>query len=102
QQQRPFSSSRPGDHVLEKFFMPRRIDDDVVPALPTEKCPRRIDRDALLLFFKKRIEQERVLEFLSLLPTDRLNLLKLPIRQRPRVGVETPQQSGLSVVHMPD
>ena len=44
--------------------MSRRIDDDVVPPLPTEERPRRIDGDALLLFFKKCIEQERVFELL--------------------------------------
>ena len=102
QQQCPFGPSRPGDHVLEKLLVPWRIDDDVVPALPAEKCPRHIDGDALLLFFKKGIEQERILEFLPLLPTDGLDLFKLAIRQRSRVGIETPQQGGLPVVHVSD
>ena len=102
QQQRPFGPGRPGDHVLEKLLMPRRIDDDVVPALPAEERPRRIDGDSLLLLFKKGIEQERILEFFALLPADGLDLFKLAIRQRSRVGIETPQQGGLPVVHMPD
>jgi hypothetical protein len=50
--------------------MPRRIDDDVVPALPAKKSPCRINGDALLLLLKKGIEQERILELLALLPTD--------------------------------
>src|SRR5207344_230059 len=75
---------------------------DVVPALPTEKSPRCIDGDALFLLLKKRIEQKRILEFLALLPTDRLDLFKLAVRQRSRIGIETPQQCGLPVVHMPD
>ena len=82
--------------------MPRRIDYDVLPALPTEERPRRIDRDSLLLLLEKGIEQKRVLEFLPLLPTDGLDLFKLAIRQRSRVGVETPQQGGFPVVHVPD
>src|SRR6267143_4714773 len=102
QQQCPFGPSRPGDHVLEKLLVPRRIDDDVVPTLPTEERPRRIDGDSLLLFFKKGIEQERILEFFPLLPADGLDLFKFAIRQRSRVGIETPQQGGLPVVHVPD
>src|SRR6185436_19577874 len=102
QQQRPFGPGRSRDHVLEKLFMPRRIDDDIVPAFPAKERPRGIDGDALLLFFKKRIEQKCVLEFLPLLPTDGLDLFKLSIWQRSRVGIKPPQQSGLPMVHMPD
>ena len=92
QQQGPFGPSRPGDHVLEKLLVPRRIDDDIVPALPAEERPCRIDGDSLLLFLKKRIEQECVLEFLPLLPADRLDLFEFAVRQRPRVGIETPSK----------
>jgi hypothetical protein len=67
--------------------VPRRIDDDVVPALPAEKRPRRIDGNPLLLLFKKRIEQKRVFEFLPLLPADGLDLFKLAVRQRSRIGI---------------
>src|SRR5580765_5728991 len=102
QQQRPFSPGRPGDHVLEKLLVPRRVDDDVVPALPTEKRPRRIDRDPLFLLFEKGIEQKRIFELLALLPTDSLDLFKLAVRQRSRIGIEAPKQGGLPMVHMPD
>ena len=90
QQQRPFSPGRPGDHVLEKLLVSRCIDDDVVPVLPAEERPRRIDGDSLLLFFKKGVEQERVLEFFPLLPADGLDLFKFAIRQRSRVGIDSP------------
>src|SRR5690349_6207749 len=102
QQQRPFGSGRTGDHILEKLLMSRRIDDDVVSTLPTEKRPGRIDSNSLLLLFKEGIKEERVLEFLPLLPADRLDLFEFAIRQRSRVGIETPQQGGLPMVHMPD
>ena len=73
---------RAGDHVLEKFFVSRRIDDDVLPALPDEERPCRIDRDPLLLLFEKGIEEERILEFLALLPANGLYLFQLAVGQR--------------------
>src|SRR6185295_5512051 len=91
-----------GDHVLEKLLVSRRIDDDVVSALPAKERPCRIDGNSLLLLFKEGIKEERVLEFLALLPADRLDLFEFAIRQRSRIGIETPQQGGLPMVHMPN
>ncbi len=67
-----------------------------------EERPGRIDGDALLLFFKKRIEQEGVLELFALLPANGLHLFQLAIRERTGVGIETAQQGGLAVIDVPD
>ena len=82
--------------------MPGRIDDDVLPAFPDEKRPCGVDRDALLLLFEKGIEQEGILELLSLLATDGLDLFQLAVRQRAGVGIEPSQQGGLAVIDVPD
>src|SRR5215467_10698351 len=102
QQQCAFCPCCSGDHILEELLVPWCIDDDIVPALPAEKRSCRINSNALLLLFKKGIKKERVFEFLPLLPTDSLDLFKLAIRQRSRIGIETPKQGGLPMVHVPD
>ena len=67
-----------------------------------QKRSRRIDRDPLLLLFKKRVEQERVLKFFALLTTDGLHFLKLALREGPCVRIQTAQQRRLSMVNMAD
>ena len=78
------------------------VDNDVLAALPDEKCPGRVDGNALLLLFQKRIEEKGVFEFLALLATDRLHLLQLSLRERPRIGIEPAKQRRLAVVDVAD
>ncbi len=53
---------RAGDHVLEEFLVPRRVDDDVLPLRRAKRNLRRVDRDVLRLLFEQRIEQKGIFE----------------------------------------
>ena len=67
-QDRRIRARRAGDHVLQKFLVPWRIDDDVMAPRCSKRNLRRIDRDVLLLLFEKRIEQKSDIRTASLLP----------------------------------
>src|SRR5207244_11540581 len=69
---------------------------------PGEKGTRGIDRDALLLLLEESVKEKRVLEGLALLAADCLHALELAIGQRSGVGVESPEEGGLAVVHVTD
>ena len=99
QQERGFGARGAGDHVLQKFLVPGRVDDDVLTTRPLEKSAGGVDRHALLLFLQEGVEQERVLELFALLFADGLNLFDLALRQGARVRVQATQQGGLAVVH---
>ena len=102
QEQRGFSAGGAGDHVLQKLFMSGSIDNDVLPPVPDEKRPGRVDRNALLLLLQKCVKQERVLELLALLAADRLDLFQLAFRQGARIGIESSHQCGLPMIDMAD
>src|SRR5262249_28111628 len=102
QQQRGLGACRSGDHVLEELLVSRRVDDNVLTPLPYKEGAGGVDCDALLLLFQKCVEEKSILEFLPLLAADCPHLLQLAIRQRSSIGIETPQQGGLPVVHVPD
>ncbi len=101
QEERGFRACRARNHVLEKFLVAGRIDDDVKAALPFEEGPRRVDGDALFLLFEEGIEQKRVFELLALLAANGLNFFQLPVRQRTGIGIQPPEQGGLAVIHVP-
>ena len=81
QHDRRIRTGRAGDHVLEKFLVAGRIDDDVTPPLRAELNLRGVDGDVLLLLFQQRIEQKGVFKFHALGVARLLNLLNLPVRQ---------------------
>src|SRR6266480_4723417 len=71
-----------GNHILEEFLVPWRIDDDVVPGPGAKVNLGGIDRDVLLLFFRERIKDKGILELPSLRFTTRLERFDFPFRQR--------------------
>ena len=99
QQEGGFGPRRAGDHVLQKFLVPGRVDDDVLTARPLEEGAGGIDGHALLLLFQERVEQEGVFKLLALLLADGLDFFDLAFRQGARVRIEAPQQRRLAVVH---
>ena len=75
------SPRRAGDHVLQKFLVPRRIDDGVTAARCSKRNLGRIDGDVLLLLLEKRIEQEREFKLHPLSRAGLLYLFDLPLGQ---------------------
>ncbi len=55
--------------------MARRIDDDILAPFRHKEGTRRIDSDALFLFFQKGIKEKRIFKLFPLLAADRLDLL---------------------------
>src|SRR5439155_22674398 len=90
------------DHVLQEFIAAWSGKDDVVAAIPLEERAGCVDRDALLLFLQKGVEEEGVLELLALPAADFPDLVELALRERAGVGVEPAEQRGLAVIHMAD
>src|SRR3989442_876000 len=101
-QERCLGARRAGDHVLQELLVARRVNDDVVAALPLEERAGGVDRDALLLFLQESVEEESVLELLALPAADFPNLVELAVGGRAGVGVEPAQQRGLAVIHVAD
>ena len=101
-QQARLGPGRPGDHVLEKLDVARRVDDDVLALGGVEEAPRRVDGDALGLLVLERIQQEGVLEGLGVAAARLLDLLQLALGQRAGVGQEPADERALAVVHVAD
>ena len=80
-EQRRISICCTGDHILEKFLMTWGIDDAIFPLVGRELDLRRVNRNALLLFFLKSIQQIRILERLSRLLGDAPDLVHCALRQ---------------------
>src|SRR6202035_116652 len=93
---------RAGDHVLQEFKMPWRIDDDITSAGAGELNLGGVDGNVLLLFFRKRIEKKRVLERLSLRRAALANAFDLSFRQRIGLGENAPDQRRLAVIDVTD
>ena len=102
QHDRGIRAGRAGDHVLKKFLVPRRVDDDVVPRRGAKLNLRRVDRDVLLLLLQQRVEQEGVFEVHALRRASLLDLLDLAVRQRVRVEQQPPDQRRLAMIDMAD
>src|SRR5207249_7628659 len=97
-----FRARRAGDHVLQELLVARRVDDNVVASLPREERAGGVDRDALLLLFQESVEEEGILELLTLPAADVPDLVQLALRERVGVGVEASEQRGLPVIHVAD
>ncbi len=102
EQQRGLGPGGARDHVLQELLVPRRVDHDVLPSAPAEESAGRVDRDALFLFLQEGVEQEGVLELLTLLTTNGPHLVELAVGQRAGVGIEPAQQRGLAMIHVSD
>ena len=90
----------PRNHVLQKFLVPRRIDNDVIPVSAPKLNLRGIDRDVLFLFLGERVEDKGVLERLSF-PFARLaNVLDFSGSKRPGVGQNPADQGRFPVINM--
>ena len=70
-----------GNHVLEKLFVPGRVDDDVLPPRGAKRNLRRVDRDVLRLLLEQSIEQKGVFEFHSFRGASLLYGCDLPFGQ---------------------
>ena len=102
QQHRAIRAGRAADHILEKFLVTRRVDNDVGPLLRLELDLRGVDGDVLRLLLQKSIQKERILELHPFLATSRLDLLDFPLGQRMGVVKDAPDQGGLAVIDVPD
>ena len=93
---------RAGDHVLQELDVAGGVDDDVVARRALEEAAGGVDRDALVLLVRQRVEQERVLERLArplALAPDRF---ELALRQRVRVGEQPADDRALAVIDVAD
>ena len=95
-------SRRARDHVLQKFLVPRRIDDRVTAACCSKRNLGGVDGDVLLLFLEKRIEQKREFKLHPFGCAGVLYFFDLPFRQRAGVVENAPDERGLAVIHMTD
>src|SRR4029453_14985764 len=61
-QDRSVGTRRSRDHIFQKLFVTRRINDGVATSRRPKRDLSRVDRDVLLLLFEQRIEQESKFE----------------------------------------
>ena len=101
-QHRRLGARRARDHVLQELDVPGRVDDDVVARRALEEAARGVDRDALVLLVRQRVEQERVLERLARALALAPHRLELALRQRVRVGEQAADDGALAVVDVAD
>ncbi len=93
---------RAGDHVLQKFLVPRRVDDDVLAPRGSKRNFGRIDRDVLFLLLKKRIEQKGKFKLHSFRRARLFYLFDLAFGQRTGVMQNAADQRGLSMIDVTD
>ena len=101
-QHRRLGARRARDHVLQELDVAGGVDDDVVARRALEEAARGVDRDALVLLVRERVQQERVLERLARALALALHRLQLSLRQRIRVGQQAPDHRALAVVDVAD
>jgi hypothetical protein len=82
QQKRSIRGGSSGYHILQKLFMPGRVDDDVVAPTRFEPDLGDIDRNVLIPFRLEGIHKERPFKRHPATATDGLDLLEFPLRQR--------------------
>ena len=100
--ERGLGAGSAGDHVLEKFNMAGRVDDDVPALVGLEEAARRVDRDALILLVVQRVKKEGILERLRVAAAVFADGFQLALRQRSGVGKETADHGGFAVVDVAD
>ena len=93
---------RARDHVLQELDVAGGVDDDVVALRALEEAARGVDRDALVLLVRQRVEQERVLERLARALALAPHRLELALRQRSGVGEQAADDRALAVVDVTD
>ena len=91
-----------GDHVLQEFLVPGRVDDREGASLGAEGHAGRVHRDVLRLLLQERVHQERVLKLHSLRPAGGLDPLRLALRNGMRVEEEPADQRGLAMINVAD
>ena len=102
QQQRGLGVGRAGDHVLEKFLVARRVDDDVLPLLRLKPDLRGVDRDVLVALGLQRVHEVGPLKGHAAPLGNLLQLLELAFRQRAGVVKQAADKGGFAVVHVAD
>ena len=100
-QQGGLGPAGPGDHVLEKLDVPRRVDDDVAALLALEKAPGGVDGDALGLLVLQSVQQKGVFKGLGVAAALVPNGLQLALGQSVGIRHQPPDHGGFSVVYVP-
>ncbi len=90
-----------GDHVARVLFVPRRVGDDELALVGREEAVGHVDRDALLAFRGKAIDQQGEVEFAAL-RSDFLRVRfergELVLEDHLGVVEQAPDQGALAVV----
>ncbi len=101
-EKRDVSVGGAGNHVFKKFFVTRRVDDDVVSLFCFEKHLRHVNRDALIALFFQSIQQKREFKTLALIFANFFHVRDLGFGNKTRLVKQTPHERGFAVVDVTD